>query len=412
MDRIKRFTGFASKRFCLLLLISMMAMVAFSPAGALADDDTPTVAFLRFGQHPILSLVDKAVLDVIQAYGYIDAEERATLEGGNDLHGANINILYRDAGFDFPTANLMVEDALDEGADVLLTVSNEVGSIAAAAMSELDDPPALIFAIVTAPHMVGIVESTCVKPANVTGTQMYFDQSVYEELIFLQDPDMDAIGILMDTTDPAQWWFVEEWENYTERYGLRLEMGMGVTISDWQLATQSLMNADVDAIAILPRTSDPARGIAAVIGEAIGVPVYSMIVTDVFQGVTIASGFNGWYSEGHTAGRMLVGYLGGDLDIATTGVAIQPAFATAVNLDTAALQDVVISDAMLEFADFVLDEGEGFGVDIEVPGITTVLEDLSLEERMAADSEFLASLYCSEEMIAEQQAMLDAAADS
>ena len=410
MNGATRGTGMTARGACLALLI-VMALCALAPAAALADDDVPTVAFLRYGQHPTLSLVDMAVLDLLEEYGYIDAEERSTLDGGRDLHGQNINILYRDAGFDFATANLMVEDALDEGADILLTVSNEVGQVAAAAIGDMDDPPALIFAIVTAPEYVGIVASSCIKPPNVTGTQMVFDQQLSEELLFIQDPDLDVMGLLMDTTDPAQWWFVEQWELYAEERGITTEIGMGVTVSDWQLATQSLMNAEVDAIAVLPRTGDPARGIAAVVNEAFGVPLYSMIVTDVFQGVTIAAGFQGWYNEGHTAARILIGHLRGEIDIATTGVASHPALAIAVNMDTAELQDVEISEGVLELADYVVEGGAGMGIELEIPGLTTVLEEMTLDERMAADAEFLASLHCTDEMIAEQQAALDAAAE-
>ena len=40
------------------------------------------------------------------------------------------------------------------------------------------------------------------------------------------------------------------------------------------------------------------------------------------------------------------------------------------------------------------------------------LQNMTLEERRAADLEFLAGLECTPEMIADQQAALDAAADS
>ena len=391
-----------------ILLILLLALLLPGAAMA-ADDEPPTVAFLAYGRHPILNIFTKAVFDMLQEYGYINADERTTLESGSDLHGENINILNRDAGFDFPTANLMIEDALDQGADVLVTVSNEVGAIAAGAMAELEDPPALIFAIVTSPEYAGLVQSSCVKPPNVTGTQMWFDVAHYEQILFRQDPDLDAYGVLVDTSDPAHQYYIANVEDYAERYGLRAEIATSASVADWGTAAQTLIEADVDAIALMPRTADPARGIPAVINEAYGVPVYSIIVTDVFMGVTIATGFNGWYEEGHTTARMLIGHLRGDIDIARTGIATTPAVATAVNLDSAAQQDVVIAEAILADADFVVEGGEGMGVDIEIPGVTTVLEEMSLEERMAADAEFLASLHCSDDMIAEQQAALDAA---
>ena len=142
-------------RITLLLLLALLLL----PAPALAHDDVPTIAFLRYGVNPAFALTDSGVLDTLQAYGYLDGDERAQLDGGSDLHGANINILYRDAGFDFATAALMVEDALDEGADILITISNEVGLLASQAISEMDDPPALIFAIVTTPYAIGLAQA-------------------------------------------------------------------------------------------------------------------------------------------------------------------------------------------------------------------------------------------------------------
>ena len=398
------------KRAAVLFVLIAMLLAFMAPGVVTANGDQPTVAFLRFGSHPVLDLVDKAVLDLLQEYGFVDDAERESLEGGHDLHGAHINLLNREAGFDFTAASLMVEDALDEGADVLLTVSNEVGILAANAMRDLDDPPALIFAIVTAPEITGIVQSACVKPDNVTGTQMYFDQALFDRLMFIQDPHMDSFGILVDTSDPASSWYEMESKKFAEEHGLRLEIAAGASAADWQVGTQSLVDKDVDAIFLLPRTSDPARGISAVITEAIGVPVFSLIATDVFEGVTIAAGFQGWYNEGLVAARMVIGHLRGEMDIATTGVSSSQAVAVAVNLDSAALQEVDISDEMLMLADFVIEGGAGMGTELEIPGVNTVLEEMTLEERMASDQAFLGTLHCTPEMIAEQQAALDAQA--
>ncbi len=403
-------TSFAKDRIQILLAVGLLLALLLPSVSLAADDDKPTVAFLLFGRHPVFDLFGSALLDMFEAYEYIDADERATLENGQDLRGDKINILNREAGFDFATATLMVEDALDEGADVILTVSNEVGYIAANSMRDMEAPPAMIFAIVTAPEVAGIVQSDCVKPPNVTGTRMNYDEALYEELLFIQDPDIDAYGILLDSNDPAHSWWISESEKYAEKFGLRLEVATGATDADWQLATQSLLDKEVDAIVIMPHTADPARGVAAVISEAYGAPVYSVNVTDVLLGVTIAAGFHGWYDEGHTAARMIIGHLRGEMDIATTGVASKPAVATAINLDSAARQEVVISEAMLELADFIYEGGAGAGIKLEIPGMTTLLEEMPLEERMAADQAFLAGLRCTEEMIAEQQAALDAEA--
>ena len=78
---------------------------------------------------------------MFEAYGLINMDERALLEDEQDLVGENINVYWADAGSDLPTANIMVEQALDRGADVLLTFSTPVSAIAAGATQDMDDPP-------------------------------------------------------------------------------------------------------------------------------------------------------------------------------------------------------------------------------------------------------------------------------
>ena len=371
-----------------LLLVGLFLLL---PAAVHADDDmVPTLAFLRFGQSQSFALTDMAVLDMLEVYGYINAEERATLEGGNDLRGEKINILYRDAGFDFPTANLMVEDALDEGADIFLTVSTQVGMIALGAMSDMEDPPALIFAIVTDPHASGLATATCIKPPNVTGTLMHFDFQEYSNIAYLQNPDFASIGFIGDANDPATPGFVESVQRVGEQLGFTAEIATIVTAADYAIATESLLDKNVDAIGILPHTGS-STGISSIVDAAYGVPVFSSLVSDVIHGVTITAGFEGWYREGIQAARMVIAYLEGNLDIATTAIASTPSFAVAVNLDSAEAQGVVITEALLAEADYIVQGGVGDGAMIEIPGEVS-LTDMTLEERRAVDAAFLREL--------------------
>ena len=399
-----RFAPGAFRKSLALSIALLMTLLSIAPAAA--QDEVPTLAFLRFGQLPTFALTDMAVLDMLQAYGYIDEEARATLEGGNDLHGENINILYRDAGFDLATASLMVEDALDEGADVLLTLSTQVGLIAAGAMSDMEEPPALIFAIVAVPYEVGLAAAPCIKPANVTGTVMHIDFEEYVNLAYLQDPDFQTVGVLAGADDPATPSFVESVQLFGELSGFGVEVATVVSAQDYALATGSLVDKDVDVIVLPPRTGS-SGGVGSIINAAYGVPVFSSLVSDAIHGVTITAGFEGWYREGVNAARILIAHLEGRIDIATTSIAETPGFALAVNLDSAEAQDVVIADAVLAMADFIIKDGVGQGAILEVPG-ELALEAMTPEERRAYDAAWLEGLHCTPEMIAEQQAALEA----
>ena len=397
-------------RFKTLPLALALLAILLAAAPGFANDDVPTLAYLRFGNSPDFQLTDKAVLDMLEVYGYVSAEERATLQGGHDLHGENINILYREAGFDLPTANLMVEDALDEGADVLLTLSTEVGTIAASAIGEMDNPPVLVFALVTLPYRAGLAEAPCIKPDNITGTEMFVDTDEWFSIPYKQNPDFANLGVIMDPNGPSSEAYKAGLEQFVMATGANVELAMATTAPEMALAADTLIDKGVDGIFLPPRTSSPA-GLPAVVSAAYGVPVYSALVSDVIYGITVGNGFEGWYREGTIAARLVIGYLRGELDIATTGIAVTPSFKLAVNLDAAATQGIAVSEALMAAADYVIEDGEGAGADLESLGFSLSLPEMTLEDRKAEDAAFLQSLHCTPEMIAEQQAAVAAAAE-
>ena len=107
---------------------------------------------------------------------------------------------------------------------------------------------------------------------------------------------------------------------------------------------------------------------------------------------------------------MVIAYLEGNLDIATTAIASTPSFAVAVNLDSAEAQGVVITEALLAEADYIVQGGVGDGAMIEIPGEVSLTE-MTLEERRAVDAAFLQNLHCTPDMIAEQLSTLGAAGE-
>ena len=154
------------KAFLSLLLALLMLL----PAAA--ADDTPTVAILYFGDSPSIERASGAILDVLQSYGYLSAEENNTLEEGSDFQGERINIIWGDAGYDIPTVSIMVDSALDQEPDVLVTLSTSVTLVAVNATLDMDEPLPVLFTAVHNPFEAGIAEAACIKPANVTGTEI------------------------------------------------------------------------------------------------------------------------------------------------------------------------------------------------------------------------------------------------
>ena len=389
------------------LLILVAIALLLTPAALAQDADKPTIAIMSFGRTALNELTRKGILDMLQAYQFMDADERALLNDFQDLEGERVNIIWGDGGMDLPTANLMVEDALDRGADILLPLMTPVAQISANLTFDLEQPPLMLFSIVSAPYTAGIAEAPCIKPAHIAGTQAQvpFDQIV--SLLRVQQPDIRLVGTMVDAAAPNSVAGLAQISKHAEALGMAVESAPITTLSDVPIAAETLLDKGVEAIVI---SSSPleVRGLSAITEAAAeyGVPVYSPAVGNVHRGAHIGAGFDDFYREGVVVGRMLAAHLEGSVDVSSLAINALPSLGVALNLDAAAEADISFSDELLALADYVIENGESTQ-DRTPPS----LPEMTLEERRAADLEFLAGLECTAEMIAEQQAELDAASE-
>ncbi len=391
-----------------LLLVIVIALL-IAPATGAQDDDKPTVAFLKWGDSSNVALAEKAILDMLQVYGFINEEERALLNAERSIEGENINIIYGDALFDRIQANAIIDEAIDRDADVLVTFTTQMTQITYYAIRDFIDPPKLIFTVTSGPYITGVAESSCVKPDFVIGTVPVTNYEDIVPLLLLQDPDMKVVGAIYSPAQRASEVGVARITEIGESLGLTVEAETITVTPDLYQAVENLANRGAEAI-IIPIFTFQGFSLLLSLSYDYGLPVLFSAPQNAYRGGTIGGGFFGLYKQGAIAGNMLVSYLNGDLDIADTAIYESDDFAFAVNLDAADLQDVEISQALLDGAAYIVENGEtAQGIAAQYPEVEITLPDMSLEERRAADLDFLAGLRCSPEMIAEQQAALDAA---
>ena len=390
-------------RKTLLVLIALSMLM--TPLALAQDADKPTIAILRFGRTALNELTRIGILDVLQAYQFINADERALLNEEQDLAGERVTIIWGDGGMDLPTANIMVENALDRGADILLPLMTPVAQIAANLTLDLEQPPLVLFSIVSAPYTAGIADAPCLKPRHIAGTQAQvpFDQIV--SLLRLQQPDISKVGTMVDAAAPNSVNGLEQITQYAEALGMAVEAAPITNLSDVPVAADTLLDKGVEAI-LISSSALEVRGLSAITEAAAqyGVPVYSPAVGNVHRGAHVGAGFDDFYREGVVVGRMLAAHLEGSFDVSSLAINALPSLGVALNLDAAAEADISFSEELLALADYVIEGGESTQ-DRTPPS----LPEMSLEERREADLAFLAELYCTDEMIEEQQAALDAA---
>ena len=388
----------------MLIGLLLVALLVAGPALA-QNDDNPTIAFLRYRASGTEDVAKPGIWDVLQAYELISPSERELLDANEDLNGEHINVFWRDAASDVTNINAMVEETLDRGADILLTFSTPVTQITANITKEMDDPPVLLFAIVSAPYSAGIADSSCVKMSHVSGTHVTIPYEQYVGLSKIQLPDVQTIGTIVDPAQTQSVYGVEQITRYAEALGLTVEVASIASAADLPQATASLADKGVEILMIGAGYVE-SRGIPAILSVAkdYGIPVFGVSPRMIYHGAVVGAGFDDFYGEGVTVGRMIAAYIGGTLDVSSTGISSRVDLGVAVNLDSAEEFGITVADSILDSAVMVIEGGE-----LNVLSDPPSLPEMTLEDRMAEDAAFLAELECTPERIAEEQAALDAA---
>lgn len=395
-----------------VLLLTLISLL-FSSTAIAQDDGKPTIAWLKWGDSSNVALAEKAIKDMLQAYGLINAEERALLDDERSIDGEHINVIYGDSLFDRMEANTIIDEALDKDADVFVTFTTQMTQIAYYAIHEFIDPPKLIFTVTSGPYITGVAESSCIKPDFVIGTVPVTNYEDIVPLLRMQNPDMKAAGAIWSPQQRASEVGVSRIKAIAQSLDppLTIVDETIVVTPDLYQAVDNLANRGAEAI-IIPIFTFQGFSLLLSLSYDYGLPVLFSAPQNAYRGGTIGGGFFGLYKQGVIAGNMLVSYLNGDLDIATTSIYESDDFAFAVNLDAADLQDVEISQTMLDGAAYIVENGEtAQGVTRQFPEVEITLPEMTLEERRVADLEFLAALECTPETIAEQQAALAAAGE-
>ena len=426
----------------LLLLLAMLAPFAS------AQDDIPTIGIAGMDdQWPMLA---SSMLDVLQAHKLISSDERATLDSHQALQGEKVNFFWALADSDIADANLVIETAFDREPDALIVFSSIMTQLAYATSLQMDEPPVIVFSM-PLPYELGVAEARCVKPPHITGTNMVQDYDVVFDTLAIQFPDLRSVGIVYAPGDRVS----EE--------GARLaaaaaaDRGIETTetavqeLSQLPLAIDGLIGKGIELVVFpISQTLAPGYGIVSQAAAEADIPVVVSAQMAVLSGSTFGIGQERSVKQGEDTGRILAAWLRGEIDIAATGINHIVDVGVGLNLDAAASVNLEVHEELIAMADGIVVDGSWeVGLDqirevmpqftdftdemmlllletLNLPGITVVDKRVRVpldsvmntsqqgiagtyEHDPEADAAFIAGLQCSDEMIAQQQAELDAA---
>ena len=216
------------------------------------------------------------------------------------------------------------------------------------------------------------------------------------------------------------------------------------------MAVDGLISKEVDAIIMTGSAfMTAAMPVTVNAAQAFSVPVVTPTLGTIFYGVTFGIGNYRNLQEGYDMGRVLVAWMNGEADIARTGINTISDTALGMNLNSAQSANIEVSDELIAIADAVVvgDQYQfspkmakdafqymdlpdemimGIAEAGGIPGLEVV--DNRMQMPLAnvigeaagfaaggftpnpeLDAAFVESLQCTDAMIAEQQAALDAA---
>jgi len=431
------------------MIAVLMLMVLAAPIASAQESDNPTVAILRFGISLSDASLETAVIDTLLVYDWISAGEHALLNERQDIEGEKINLFWADASYNLTNVNIMIENALDRGADLLLTLSTPVTQIAVNTTLDQDEPTPVLFSAVYSPYHAGLADAPCIKPAHVTGAEAVPPYEEALQVFLLLDPALKRLGLIYSSNDAAGIYGAEQIDAIGASRGLEIESAAVTSVSDLRSATQGLANDGVEAI-VLPFDYTAAVGLPIIVTVAAEnqIPVFHPHPGSVLAGATVGAGFYNFYTQGISTGLMLAAYLHGELDFETTAIDSLSGLSVGINLDVANDLGLEVPPELQEMAEMVVENGasamsplgllrllDSMGATDEIKQMAAAyLQNVDVSamasepgaqqqaaaminqmliagrkspENLAADREYLDGLHCSDEMIAEQQAALD-----
>ncbi|MBR4543213.1 MAG: ABC transporter substrate-binding protein [Lachnospiraceae bacterium] len=231
------------KRLLSFLMTSVMAvsLCACSTAGTGetpdSGDDQASGKTYKVG---ICNYVDDASLNQIVSnietrLDEIGTENNVTFEIEYDNCNADSNVLSQIV------ANFIADDV-----DLMVGVATPVAMTMQAATEDNGIP--VVFAAVSDPEGAGIVASNDAPGANITGTSDYLDTNAIMNLILVQNPDIEKVGLLYDVGQDSSTAAIADAKAFLDEKGIEYVEHTGTNVDEVSLAVDAFIADGVEAI--------------------------------------------------------------------------------------------------------------------------------------------------------------------
>lgn len=232
---MKRF----SKPALALMLAAVLFICSLVGCGKKAEN-APATDGKKTYKIGICNYVDDASLNQIVAsvktrLGTLAAENNVTFDISLDNCNADANLLSQ-----------IISNFEADRVDLMVAVATPVAMAMQSATEESGTP--VVFAAVSDPVSVGLVNSLQAPGANITGTSDFLNTDAVMQFILATNPEIKKVGLLYNVGQDSSATPIAAAKKFLQSRGIEIIERTGTTVDEISLAAQALIADGVEAV--------------------------------------------------------------------------------------------------------------------------------------------------------------------
>jgi putative ABC transport system substrate-binding protein len=264
-----------------------------------------------------------------------------------------IEVVERNAEGDIPSLTSIVEGFLQDGVDLIATVTTPAAQAAFQVVGGAGGTTPVVYSVVTDPFEAGLAEDASTHESWITGSQSLppFDQVVDAATEIV--PDLSVLGVVYNPSESNSQTVVDALQAIADERGLTLEVSPVADSSEVAQASEALVGRGIDAF-VVPTDTTVVTGMAAMaqVADDNDLLVIGTDANMAVDGAAIGLGTD-YYGSGFRAGGIACRVLSGEATPADFDVINIESLGIAVNEAAAEAQGVTIPQYLLDLAEIV-----------------------------------------------------------
>ena len=220
------------KKLISLILVAIFAIAAVTACTPAKQENSYTVGICNYVDDASLNQI---IANIKAQLGTIEKEKNVKIE-----------VIEKNCNLDANVLNQIIVDFISRKVDLMIGVATPVAIAMQAATEDTKIP--VVFAAVSDPLAVGLVDSLDKPGANITGTSDFLNTKAVMDLIFAQAPETAKVGLLYDLGQESSTTAIKEAKEYLQNKGVEIKEYTGTNTSESGLQIDKIVSDGVKAV--------------------------------------------------------------------------------------------------------------------------------------------------------------------